>query len=517
VRMNRSARWQWSVLLMVVSVAGAQGQLVISAGTPPPFQSGTIVTSGTMMVASGSCVAYTATQQIKLEPGFTAVAGSTFHAEIGSLLTVGTTTLGAGTVGVAFSATLNASGGTLTGGGGYTWSVSGLPSGLGLSNGVISGTPQGPVTGAQVVLTVRDSVCQQVSATVGMTIDDTEAGSFSFVQKTASVWFGGRLVSEGTVPAPGGSAGAVFQDRLGTNRAGGARFYPYGEEIGAATANDRVKFGTYNRDSFTGLDYGDQRFYASSYGRFNTPDRIANSSGAWQPGGWNRYAYVTGDPITFNDPTGRGNCNPDDTSGCSENCVQNPLAAECSVNGGNGEDGENVAFSATGTAVADPEPDPEIDPNLNPAPDPGTGTEPPQTGSSGGSGGPPCIDGLRDVSLAQGQQLINNAMQHIGTPYRSGPGLVVCTEMVCCAIRLIVPSFPEGPARGWGNHESLRPLRPGEPNQAGDVIRFPGHVGLVDPVHVPSIISATSHGVRWTSDKFFGPIQGYSRVQVPCK
>jgi len=210
----------------MASVAGAQGQLVISAGTPAPYQSGTILTSGTVTVTSGSCVAYTATQQIKLEPGFTAVAGSTFHAEIGSLLTVGTTTLGAGTVGVAFSATLNASGGTLTGGGGYTWSVSGLPSGLGLANGVISGTPQGPVTGAQVVLTVRDSVCQQVSATVSLTIDDTEAGSFSFVQKTASVWFGGRLVSEGVVPAPGGSAGAVFQDRLGTNRAGGARFYP---------------------------------------------------------------------------------------------------------------------------------------------------------------------------------------------------------------------------------------------------------------------------------------------------
>jgi RHS repeat-associated protein len=229
------------------------------------------------------------------------------------LLTVATTTLGAGTVGVAFSATLNASGGTLTGGGGYTWSVSGLPSGLGLSNGVISGTPQGPVTGAQVVLTVRDSVCQQVSATVGMTIDDTEAGSFSFVQKTASVWFGGRLVSEGTVPAPGGSAGAVFQDRLGTNRVGGARFYPYGEEIGAASANDRVKFGTYTRDSFTGLDYADQRFYASSYGRFNTADQYQASAGPKNPGSWNRYAYVEGDPINAYDPRGQSLCSAENS------------------------------------------------------------------------------------------------------------------------------------------------------------------------------------------------------------
>ena len=100
---------------------------MISAGTPPPFQSGTIVTSGTVTVASGSCVAYTATQQIKLEPGFTAVAGSTFHAEIGSLLTVATTTLGAATVGVSYTATLSASGGTVTGGGGYTWTATRLP------------------------------------------------------------------------------------------------------------------------------------------------------------------------------------------------------------------------------------------------------------------------------------------------------------------------------------------------------------------------------------------------------
>ena len=79
-------------------------------------------------------------------------------------------------------------------------------------------------------------------------------------------------------------ASAVYQDRLGTNRASGnagagtttngARFYPYGDEI-TSTANDREKFGTYTRDSYTGLDYADQRYYASTYGRFNTPDPYA--------------------------------------------------------------------------------------------------------------------------------------------------------------------------------------------------------------------------------------------------
>lgn len=55
-------------------------------------------------------------------------------------------------------------------------------------------------------------------------------------------------------------------------------------------------FGTYTRSSYTGLDYADQRFYASTYGRFNTPDPyVASSKGANDPnspGSWNRYDYA---------------------------------------------------------------------------------------------------------------------------------------------------------------------------------------------------------------------------------
>lgn len=43
-------------------------------------------------------------------------------------------------------------------------------------------------------------------------------------------------------------------------------------------------------DGFTGLDYADQRYYASSYGRFNTADTLASSAVAKDPGTWNRYA-----------------------------------------------------------------------------------------------------------------------------------------------------------------------------------------------------------------------------------
>jgi RHS repeat-associated protein len=117
---------------------------------------------------------------------------------------------------------------------------------------------------------------------------------------TSNVWFAGKLVWSGTAA---GTSGPAFTDRLGTNRASGARFYPYGDEI-TSTGNDRVKFATYTRSSFTGLDYADQRYYASTYGRFNTVDPMAASADPKTPGTWNRYAYVGGDPANNNDPHG---------------------------------------------------------------------------------------------------------------------------------------------------------------------------------------------------------------------
>ena len=125
---------------------------------------------------------------------------------------------------------------------------------------------------------------------------------FSVVR--TSVWFAGRLITEDATNPFASSVSAVMRDRLGSNRAGGARFYPYGEEIGTATANDRTKFATYTRDGVTGLDYADQRFYASGYGRFNTPDPARSSAGPSDPSSWNRYAYVGGDPVNSFDSTG---------------------------------------------------------------------------------------------------------------------------------------------------------------------------------------------------------------------
>jgi RHS repeat-associated protein len=121
---------------------------------------------------------------------------------------------------------------------------------------------------------------------------------------------------------------AVRTDRLGSvrwNEIGGGQhfnYYPYGEERGT-TANGWEKFGSYFRDPGSGaLDYADQRYYDPTKGRFSTPDRYQNGDGLAQPGGWNRFAYVGGDPVNFNDPSGLNRA--------AVECPNDPTTSNCS-------------------------------------------------------------------------------------------------------------------------------------------------------------------------------------------
>jgi RHS repeat-associated protein len=103
----------------------------------------------------------------------------------------------------------------------------------------------------------------------------------------SDAYFGGRRVQK--------------QDRLSSV----GTYYPYGEEKGPGNpSNDNWKFGTYWRDSLSGLDYADQRFYNSTAGRFMTPDPYMASAGPADPQSWNRYLYVKGDPINLTDRRG---------------------------------------------------------------------------------------------------------------------------------------------------------------------------------------------------------------------
>ena len=111
-----------------------------------------------------------------------------------------------------------------------------------------------------------------------------------------AVFFGAKRVAV--------NGAAFVPDRLGSNMAG--KYYPYGEDRGTPIQNDQVKYATYTRDSATGMDYADQRYYSNQFGRFMTDDPSANSWDPANPQSWNTYAHMVGDPINGNDPTGLG-------------------------------------------------------------------------------------------------------------------------------------------------------------------------------------------------------------------
>src|SRR5579863_6033770 len=92
-------------------------------------------------------------------------------------------------------------------------------------------------------------------------------------------YFGGRRVSA--------------MDQLGSV----GNYFPWGEDKGGTSPQDTWNFGTYWRDSASGLDYANNRYYSNAYGRFMTPDPYSASGGPSDPQSWNQYSYTRGDPV----------------------------------------------------------------------------------------------------------------------------------------------------------------------------------------------------------------------------
>ena len=121
-----------------------------------------------------------------------------------------------------------------------------------------------------------------------------------------AVFFGAKRVAV--------NGAAFVPDRLGSNMAG--KYYPYGEDRGTPIQNDQVKYATYTRDSATGMDYADQRYYSNQFGRMMTPDPYTNSGRFTDPQSWNRYVYTRGDPINRRDPSGIDDCGGEGEAPC---------------------------------------------------------------------------------------------------------------------------------------------------------------------------------------------------------
>jgi RHS repeat-associated protein len=141
---------------------------------------------------------------------------------------------------------------------------------------------------------------------------------------SSGAWDRGEVYAGGMHVATydNGTTYFTHADWLGTERvrstvAGGIystwTSYPFGE--GSAAANPSpTHFTGKERDTESGLDYMEARYYGSSMGRFMSPDPILSSAHDDDPQTWNKYAYARNNPLRYSDPTGL-----DFSLGCSQN------------------------------------------------------------------------------------------------------------------------------------------------------------------------------------------------------
>jgi RHS repeat-associated protein len=124
-----------------------------------------------------------------------------------------------------------------------------------------------------------------------------------------------------------------YPDHLGTPRlitgSGGAEisrhtYYPFGRELTSPTQDsERAKFTAHERDDIN-LDYMHARYYLPYAGRFLSVDPVIDMKKALRrPQMWNRYAYVSNNPLNATDPDGRSEFRLDNQLGREQLAVVN--------------------------------------------------------------------------------------------------------------------------------------------------------------------------------------------------
>lgn len=93
-------------------------------------------------------------------------------------------------------------------------------------------------------------------------------------------------------------------------------YMPFGEELGTGlggrtvgagfgvTDGLRQKFTQHERDTESGLDYFQARYYSSSQGRFISIDPQNAGAERDNPQSWNAYSYALNNPLKYSDPSG---------------------------------------------------------------------------------------------------------------------------------------------------------------------------------------------------------------------
>ena len=131
-------------------------------------------------------------------------------------------------------------------------------------------------------------------------------GSYALCNPYQRIYFAGRLMLRQTSTP---QMTAINTDRLGS----AIQTFPYGDTL-STVEPDKESFATYTRDGVDGLDYAQNRYYSSTWGRFLSADPYQASGGAGNPGSWNRYSYVHNDPTNLMDRRGLMAQGPDASS-----------------------------------------------------------------------------------------------------------------------------------------------------------------------------------------------------------
>ena len=148
---------------------------------------------------------------------------------------------------------------------------------------------------------------------------------------------GGTLVAEySTVLATTQQVSYLTQDHLGsprviTNENGTVKdrkdYSAFGEESTSSqrssnseyTAADQLRknYTGYEKDSESGLEFAQARYYNPTHGRFTSVDPMTGSASIRNPQTFNRYSYVLNSPYKFSDPLG---LIPETTGACGTRC-----------------------------------------------------------------------------------------------------------------------------------------------------------------------------------------------------
>jgi RHS repeat-associated protein len=153
----------------------------------------------------------------------------------------------------------------------------------------------------------------------------------------------------------GAATHSQHQDWLGTERLrttynGGVEgsyiSLPWGDGYTATGSDlDVYHYAMLDHDSESDTEHAQFRQYSNSQGHWLSPDPYSGSYDFSNPQSFNRYAYITDNPLSGVDPSGL-NC--DVYAGCADDCLANPNCGAGDFGNGGGGDGSGGGGAAFG-------------------------------------------------------------------------------------------------------------------------------------------------------------------------